>query len=193
MRSPSATSVLALLICKALASASVYHAQADVTYTGVSFDGIETFYSIPYGLDTGGVNRFKIPQPYVPTAGSAFDATIPGPKCPQAQSTADGFVPLYLTNVSEVSEDCLHVNVYRAAGTSPDALLPVMLYIHGGSFIIGSKDELVIQPGGLILQSVDMGQPVIVVTINYRLGGMKELIKISVIVTDFISIWLCAI
>lgn len=174
MRTQCIASILALLLWKALGSATVYHSESDVTYTGVSFDGIETFYAIPYGLDTGGENRFKIPQPYVPAAGSAIDATVPGPKCPQAQSTADGFVPLYLSNVTEISEDCLHVNVYRAAGTFSDAALPVMVYIHGGSFIIGSKDELVIQPGGLILQSVALGQPVIVVTINYRLGGKSE-------------------
>ena len=76
--------------------------------------------------------------------------------------------------MTEISEDCLHVNVYRAPGTSANASLPVLVYIHGGSFIIGSKDELVIQPGGLILQSVAIGKPVIVVTINYRLGGKFE-------------------
>jgi carboxylesterase type B len=61
--------------------------------------------------------------------------------------------------------------VYRPEGTSPDAKLPVLLYIHGGSFWIGSKDELVIQPGGLIKRSVDIGIPMMSVTINYRLGG----------------------
>ena len=164
-------SLALLLLDNAAAKASVYHAAQDVTYTGATSDGIETFYSIPYGQDTGGENRFKVPVPYTPEAGSAFDATEPGPKCPQAQSTADSFIPLYLSNVSDVSEDCLHVNVYRAEGTASDALLPVMLYIHGGSFIIGSKDELVTQPGGLIKQSVKIGQPVIAVNINYRLGG----------------------
>lgn len=171
MRLQLATAVFALLSQKALGEAVVYHADQDVTYTGVSFDGIETFYSIPYGQDTGGANRFKNPVAYVPESGTAFDATQPGPKCPQSQKTADSFIPLYLSNVTEYSEDCLHVNVYRAVGTASDANLPVMLYIHGGSFIIGSKDELVTQPGGLILQSVDIGQPVISVNINYRLGG----------------------
>lgn len=171
---PLTATVFALLSWKVLGDATVFHASQDVTYTGVSFDGIETFYSIPYGQDTGGANRFKNPIAYVPEAGTAFDATQPGPKCPQSQSTASGYIPLYLSNVTEVSEDCLHVNVYRAVGTASDANLPVLLYIHGGSFIIGSKDELVIQPGGLILQSVDMGQPVVAVTINYRLGGIFE-------------------
>lgn len=169
-----AIGVLLYLARNVLGEASVYQAAQDVTYTGVTYDGIETFYSIPYGQDTGGENRFKVPVPYTAEAGSAYDATKPGPKCPQSQSTADSFIPLYLSNVSDVSEDCLHVNVYRAEGTTSDALLPVMLYIHGGSFIIGSKDELVTQPGGLIKQSVKIGQPVIAVNINYRLGGQSR-------------------
>lgn len=45
-----------------------------------------------------------------------------------------------------------------------------MVYIHGGSFIAASKDDPVSQPGGLILESVANGQPVIHVSINYRLG-----------------------
>lgn len=40
----------------------------------------------------------------------------------------------------------------------------------GGSYIVGSKDELTSQPGGLIIESVNSGMPVIHVSINYRLG-----------------------
>jgi carboxylesterase type B len=40
----------------------------------------------------------------------------------------------------------------------------------GGSFIVGSKDELTSQPGGLIIESVNNGLPVIHVSMNYRLG-----------------------
>ena len=142
----------------------------DVTYTGVSRDGIETFFSIPYGKDTSGEHRFKPPRPFSPTKGSTIDASSAGPACPQPKG--DLYIPLYLSNITEVSEDCLHLNVYRAQETKAGDKLPVMLYIHGGSFYIGSKDELTIQPGGLIVRSAEMGIPVVFVTINYRLGGM---------------------
>jgi carboxylesterase type B len=163
-----------LLLCQAITTqclqpAYVHDPTCDVTYQGVCEHGIETFYSIHYGQDTSGTNRFKPPVPYVPTQGSKIDATNAGPACPQPKG--DSFKPLYLSNVTDVSEDCLHLNVYRPEGTSPDAKLPVLLYIHGGSFWIGSKDELVIQPGGLIKRSVDIGIPMMSVTINYRLGG----------------------
>ena len=163
-----------LLLCQtilstALKPAHVHDPTCDVTYQGVSEHGIETFYSIHYGQDTSGANRFKPPIPYIPAKGSHIDATTAGPACPQPKG--DSFKPLYLSIVTDISEDCLHLNVYRPEGTSPDAKLPVLLYIHGGSFWIGSKDELVIQPGGLIKRSVDIGIPMMSVTINYRLGG----------------------
>ena len=40
----------------------------------------------------------------------------------------------------------------------------------GGSYIVGAKDELTSQPGGLIIESVNNGLPVIHVSLNYRLG-----------------------
>jgi hypothetical protein len=40
-----------------------------------------------------------------------------------------------------------------------------------GGFISGSKDGVLSQPGGMILQSVDNGHPIIHVEINYRLNG----------------------
>ena len=144
----------------------------DVTYRGVYEQGVETFLSIPYGQDTGGENRFKPPNLYTPPRGSFFQADSPGPACPQPHG-AYAF-PLYLSNITAISEDCLHLNVYRPIGTCAGDSLPVMVYIHGGSFFIGGKDELVIQPGGLTHRSIEMDHPVIVGNINYRLGGKQN-------------------
>ena len=40
-----------------------------------------------------------------------------------------------------------------------------------GGFITGSKDGILSQPGGMILQSVANGSPIMHVEINYRLNG----------------------
>ena len=163
-----------VLLCQAVVSqcltpATVHDPTCDVTYNGVSEHGIETFFGIPYAQDTSGANRFKPPVPHVPKSGSTVAATNAGPSCPQPKG--DPFTPLYISNVTNISEDCLHLNVYRPEGTKADAKLPVFVYIHGGSFYIGSKDDLVVQPGGLIKRSVDIGIPMMQVNINYRLGG----------------------
>ena len=67
-------------------------------------------------------------------------------------------------------EDCLHLNVYTpdpaAAGpTSPP--WPVMVWIHGGSFLFSSKNRHVLGPQHLVTRGV------VVVTVNYRLGFLS--------------------
>lgn len=69
-----------------------------------------------------------------------------------------------------VSEDCLHLNVWVplvevSTKDISSSKLPVMIWIHGGSFHIGSGS----QDGfnGIVLASIG---DVIVVTLNYRLG-----------------------
>lgn len=147
---------------------TAYDRSADVKYVGSYIDEVETFLAVPYGQDTGGNERFRPPRPYTPACGSTIYAQSRGPACPQPYGAAA--FPLYLGNITEVSEDCLHLNIARPNGTRAYDKLPVMLHIHGGSFFLGSKDEPAIQPGGLILQSVTNGHPVMVVEINYRLG-----------------------
>ena len=64
------------------------------------------------------------------------------------------------------SEDCLFINLWRPATASPDAKLPVMVWIHGGAFVFGSGSS----PGSSGVQFVK--QDVILVTFNYRLGRL---------------------
>lgn len=152
----------------ATAKPVVHDGIADVTYVGVRRSGIEAFLNIPYGKDTGGANRFRPAQPYEHNKGTTFKATIEGPACPQPRGSY--LFPLYLANVTDVSEDCLSLNIARPIGTKAKDGLPVHVHIHGGSFVAGSSNEPTVQPSGLILQSVANGNPIMQVNINYRLG-----------------------
>ncbi|WP_266157016.1 carboxylesterase/lipase family protein [Dyella silvatica] len=63
-------------------------------------------------------------------------------------------------------EDCLYLNVWTPQIDTKTALLPVMVWIHGGGYVIGS--------GGL---PIYIGTPLakraaVVVSINYRLGHL---------------------
>ncbi|KAH9827508.1 Carboxylesterase, type B [Teratosphaeria destructans] len=139
-----------------------------VTYIGLFQNEVENFFGIHYAQDTGGPNRFRPPQVFTPTKGSVINATDRGPACPQELGTTGW--PLYLGNITSYSEDCLRLNVYRPKGAKAGDKLPVLVHIHGGSFILASKDETTIQPGGLILESIANGHPVMQVNTNYRLG-----------------------
>ncbi|KAF2248112.1 alpha/beta-hydrolase [Trematosphaeria pertusa] len=159
---------LAALAGAVTASPTVHPADLNVTIQGLMRNGIEVFLGIPYAEDTSGANRFKPPVPYVPPPGATIDATKAGPACPQMHGMWNA--PLTLSNISDTSEDCLNLNIARPSGLGETKKLPVMVWIHGGSFWVGSNTEPTHQPDGLVLESIDSGFPVIHVAMNYRLG-----------------------
>lgn len=67
-----------------------------------------------------------------------------------------------LQRIEAGSEDCLYLNVYTKTVT-PEAPLPVMVWIHGGSFYTGSGNSDYYGP------EFFMQHDVILVTFNYRL------------------------
>ncbi|KAF5325382.1 hypothetical protein D9619_009950 [Psilocybe cf. subviscida] len=67
-----------------------------------------------------------------------------------------------------LSEDCLSVDIYRPAGISPDAKLPVVVWAFGGGFLVGAASQY--DGSNLVARSVARGTPIIYVSHNYRLG-----------------------
>lgn len=165
---------LGIVLCTAglpAKSVVVTNSKEDVTYIGFARNGIEVFLNIPYGEDTGGHNRFKPPRPHINKPGSVINATFAGPACPQ--NLGQWFVPLTLNNITKISEDCLNLNVVRPPVHYSQKPLPVMVWIHGGSFWAGSNTEPTHTPDGLVIESMK-GNPdhaVIHVAMNYRLGS----------------------
>uniref|UniRef100_A0A665VP85 Carboxylic ester hydrolase n=1 Tax=Echeneis naucrates TaxID=173247 RepID=A0A665VP85_ECHNA len=68
-----------------------------------------------------------------------------------------------VVDLPDVSEDCLYLNIYTPANRARDAKLPVMVWIHGGGFTLGSASTY----DGSVLAAY---QDVVVVLIQYRLG-----------------------
>ncbi|KAK4332448.1 Alpha/Beta hydrolase fold [Rhodotorula toruloides] len=69
-------------------------------------------------------------------------------------------------------EDCLKINVFSPVQRPNNTLLPVMLWIHGGGFVGGSSGEEKYNPRGLMHRAIDMEQPFVFASINYRLGAL---------------------
>lgn len=102
----------------------------DIRYTGSrSSVGVEHFQNIFYAEDTSGINRFAPPQPIQHSAGAIIDATQAGAWCPQAL----GDIFPFTSRITNVSENCLSLRIARPYRTQPDAKLPVVVYIHGGT------------------------------------------------------------
>jgi para-nitrobenzyl esterase len=62
-------------------------------------------------------------------------------------------------------EQCQRLSITLPADVAPDELLPVMIWIHGGSYTNGAGDAPICNPAMLVRE-----QRVIVVTVTYRLG-----------------------
>lgn len=128
---------------------------------GFESDGVRVFRGIPYAKPPVGELRFRPPQPPEPWTG-VRDATRFGPSAlqpPLMLAALPGF------DIGEQGEDCLYLNVYAPSGASKSTPKPVMVWIHGGAFVIGSGSQS-IYDGRKLARRGD----VVVVTINYRLG-----------------------
>ena len=139
---------------------------ANVTFNGRATEGVETFFNIRFGQDTGGENRFASPKPFTYDRDAVVDASRPGAACPQAKVPLPGFS--VFDNVTNVSEDCLNLRVERPAQVS--GKLPVMVYIYGGGDTIGQIYDSAYDPSMLVSSSAAKGMPIIYVAMNYRLG-----------------------
>ncbi|CAG9560788.1 unnamed protein product [Danaus chrysippus] len=116
----------------------------------ISSDG--TFFEylgIPYAT-TNSSTRFRAPGP-APSWEGIYKATEESASCPQ--NTDLGVIG---------NEDCLKINVYVPAVAKKP--LPVLFYVHGGAFILGSGGKLMYGPDFIVKKEV------ILVTFNYRLG-----------------------
>lgn len=71
-------------------------------------------------------------------------------------------------SVGDISEDCLTLNVIRPTGNHTN--LPVLVWIFGGGLYAGSTYDPQYNLSGIVKVSQDMGQPIIAVDLNYRLG-----------------------
>ncbi|MET0341248.1 MAG: carboxylesterase family protein [Polyangiales bacterium] len=114
------------------------------------------FLGIPFAQPPTGALRWRPPVAAAKRS-AQFDARNYGSICPQE-------LPV-LGLDGRSNEDCLRVNVW-APRTAPAAKLPVMVYIHGGSFNMGSGGD---QYDGQKLASAGT---TVMVTINYRLGPL---------------------
>jgi para-nitrobenzyl esterase len=115
------------------------------------------YLGIPYAKPPVGDLRWMPPEAAGAFATTPLDATAFGASCPQATSTLS-------VGIGTTNEDCLYLNVFTPQN-APAGPLPVMVFIYGGAFTSGSST---------LYNGVPLSEkgPVVVVTLNYRLGAL---------------------
>ena len=129
---------------------------------GSSENGLSVYRGVPYAAPPVGELRFRVARPH-PAWDDVLDCESFRPIAPQIPNEAlDSMLGLA---PQEQSEDCLFLNIWTP-GTDA-AARPVMVWIHGGAFTLGSGSDGLYNGAMLAVRG-----DVVVVTINYRLGAL---------------------
>lgn len=139
--------------------------RGEVSAVGRAFRGV------PFAKAPVGNLRWRPPQRDSTCWSGVRDAKAWGAVCPHIPQ-AQG-VPFDAGAPIEGNEDCLTLNVFSPSTASPDAGLPVMVFIHGGGNTSGSTSEFAGQ-GVRVYDGTRLAKAgnVVVVTMEYRLGAL---------------------
>ena len=141
---------------------------------GLLKDGVQQFWSVPYGAPTSGANRFMPPKKPAAWSGvkDVFEITFGAPLAPGAEEPSP--VVTALNRKTPESEDCLSVNVFTPG--LDNRARPVMVWMHGGGFTAGSGNYLLYDGTNLAKK-----EDVVVVAVNHRLNlfGFLHLVDLG--------------
>jgi len=130
------------------------------TIEGFTRDGVHRWRSVPYARPPVGPLRYRAPQPVAMWRGVRYchGFTYCAPQ--QRKYTLLG-----VNRYQPMSEDCLTLNVVAPESPS-DGPLPVMFFIHGGGYIMGSSATPIYDGAALARRGC------VYVSVNYRLGAL---------------------
>jgi para-nitrobenzyl esterase len=139
------------------------------TVEGFTRDGVNRWRSIPYARPPVGPLRFRAPQPPQPWSGVRHCHGFANCSPQQRRYTMIG-----VGRYQPMSEDCLTLNVV-APEQPGDEPLPVMVFFHGGGYIMGSSATPIYDGAALARRGC------VYVSVNYRLGvlGCVDLSSLS--------------
>ena len=139
------------------------------TVEGFTRDGVNRWRSIPYAQAPVGRLRFRAPLPAQPWSGVRHCHGFTNCAPQQRRYTLVG-----VGRYQPMSEDCLTLNVVAPEQPSEEPL-PVMVFIHGGGYIMGSSATPLYDGAALARRGC------VYVSVNYRLGvlGCVDLSSLS--------------
>lgn len=131
---------------------------------------VNTFLGIPFASPPVNHLRFRPPEPPAAWKPHIYNATFFRNVCQQPQNSyfEDSIRIVWpgFTWEKDSSEDCLYLNIFAPGNnvTNTSELYPVIMFIHGGSYVYGTTARHT-TPGEVLPR-----WGVVLVTIQYRLG-----------------------
>lgn len=116
------------------------------------------------GIRYARADRFEAPRAE-PDHGETFAATSWAPACPQAPMPV--LEEVLGSGIDElgVDEDCQRLSITLPDDVGPGEQLPVMVWIHGGSYVSAAGDAAAMDPAPIVAE-----QRVVAVNVTFRLG-----------------------
>ena len=127
------------------------------TFVGTEENGVVSWLGIPYAKPPVGERRFKAPE-YVDARDGVFEAKYYGKGAYGSTGYPDCIQKLE-------SEDCLYLNIWVNTDDKTEKK-PVMVWIHGGAYVVGSGSQAGYSGANLVQRQSD----IIMVNFNYRLN-----------------------
>jgi para-nitrobenzyl esterase len=128
----------------------------------VSAGGLKTYFGIPFAAPPVRENRWREPQPVKPWDGILTATKMPA-EC--VQNLRSPSINHYFGD-ELAGEDCLYLNIWAPMASKAGAKFPVVVWIYGGAFNLGSASSAIYAGDALAKKGV------IYVAANYRLGIM---------------------
>lgn len=120
--------------------------------------GVQKFLGVPYAEPPVDDLRLRHAVPLKKSFGT-LQANAFGPACINAQ------------NKGNASEDCLTLNIWRPYGeNASNVSLPVLVWLYGGGLTAGYTADPTFEGTAITRIAQSIGKPIILVSINYRLG-----------------------
>ena len=136
---------------------------------GVQSGGSCTYLGVPYAAPPTGNLRWKPPQPRGPWAPGPLNATAPPPACAQ----------IGMNGAPTGIEDCLTLNIWAPSPARPGRGIPVLVFLHPGSFLAASSNFAPIN-GRRFAEE----RNAVVVAPNYRVGPFGFLAHAALTLED---------
>lgn len=125
------------------------------------------------GIRYAASQRYAPPKAYQYPEGIVW-ATKPAPVAIQGRSASEEYISGMNYNLVAQSESPQYLSICLPKGLKPNEKVPVMVYIHGGSYEHGGADNKAYDPELLVAE-----HRLIVVNIQYRLGVLGYLRDVS--------------
>ncbi|KAI4627616.1 uncharacterized protein J4E87_004180 [Alternaria ethzedia] len=149
------------------------------SFVGVEENGVRKFLGIKYAEVK---NWLATPELITSYGNQIVDATRYGPRAPAPdlctfeQSILIQCIIGAAPETTMSHSECLNLNItVPSLPTETNSALPVMVFIHGGGLIMGANSWPQWEPARLVKMSADIRMPIVVVSVNYRLGAPGNL------------------